>query len=57
MYERFLPERAEVRDLSFLGCLGPSLGSVVFKRVYLRRFFGLLLDVTFFLWILSKEAM
>jgi len=28
MYECFLPERAEVRDLCFLGCLGPSLGSV-----------------------------
>jgi len=26
MYEHFLPERVEVRDLSFLDCLRPSLG-------------------------------
>ena len=57
MYERFLPEGAEVRDLCFLDCLGPSLGSLVFKLVYLRRLFGLFLGVTFFLRILSKEVM
>jgi len=57
MYECFLPERVEVRDLSFLDCLGPSLGSVIFKLVYLRRFFDPLLDVMFFLWVLLKEVM
>jgi hypothetical protein len=56
MYERFLPERAEVQDLCFLDCLGPSLGSVCFKLAYLRRSFGLLLGVMFFLRILSKEV-
>jgi len=30
MYERFLPERAEVRDLSLSACLDPSLDSLVF---------------------------
>jgi hypothetical protein len=57
MYERFLPRRAEVRDLCFLDCLGPSLGSVFFKSAYLRRFLEPLLDVMFFLRVLSKEVM
>jgi len=30
MYERFLPERAEVRDFSFSACLDPSHDSLVF---------------------------
>ena len=57
MYERFLPERAEVRDLRFLDCLGPSLRSVFFKLAYLSRLFDPLLDMTFFLRVLLKEVM
>jgi len=30
MYERFLPERAEVRSFSFSACLHPSLDSLFF---------------------------